>query len=554
MRVRWVAAGVVALLVPMVNPSASRSDGVAAAVPANCQPGRPAVAFVAATGTLVTPRAASPPIPCGGSTGFAAHESRIAASGKGLVFSPATGPTGPTAIAFSQDAGQHWRVAGPTGANDDNLYVDARTGRVFWIIFNADSANPQQHGIAYSDDGGATWTMSKTGACCAEGENSRAMTGARRTSVAQSGYPNVVYVCSNSSLVGGIGYPAGARVCSKSLDGGATFTVAGVLFSKPVAQHVECAPYGGDYFAASDGAYPQAGPNGALYVLVHCGTDHVAVTYLARSDDEAATWQILGGPSCGRGTGPVVVPNADELRVDAAGNLYAGWTKTTPLTTPARYDDTPMLQISRDGGCTWTSPMRMAPPGVIANSHHPENNAFQTGVASPYWPQPFTSYSWFMDAREPGHVAFALYGASDQSDRHWDAYIVESRNALDPNPTFWAAPVNDPAAKNMRSGARADEDSYGNEHVGLSIGPDGSAWGSFTDGTNGFAGRLLWPAQSAPASRPDGVHVAAAAQRRPGSLPATGGDELLAGLGLSFAAAGFFARRRLNRLHDRPRR
>jgi hypothetical protein len=159
-----------------------------------------------------------------------------------------------------------------------------------------------------------------------------------------------------------------------------------------------------------------------------------------------------------------------------------------------------MLQVSTDGGCSWSAAMPVTPPGVVANSHHPEDNAFETGVKAPYWPGPFTSYSWFMDAYDAGHVAFSFYGSTDPTGEHWDAYISESRDATSARPTFWAAAVNRPDL-NMGPGARADEDSSGNEHIGLSIAPDGTPWGSFSSGDceacGGFAGRLFWPRRSA---------------------------------------------------------
>ncbi len=303
----------------------------------------------------------------------------------------------------------------------------------------------------------------------------------------------MVYVCSDTSLFGGVVFPIGARVCSRSLDGGRTFATPTALFTKPVAHFTECASYGGEFFAASEGAYPVAGPGGVLYVQVHCGTDHTAITYLAVSNDEAATWQLVPASRCRAGsTGPLVIPDAQELRLDARGTLYAGWTNTT--TSPIRgvpFDDQPVLQMSQDGGCHWSTPIPVNPPGVVAHSPHPEANYQGTGFALPYWPEPLHDYSWFMDVAGPGQVAFNFYGTSDPTAQHWDAYVVESRNALDTIPVFWAGVAND-ASKNMRAGAFLDEDGSGNEHLGLSFAPDGSPWGSFTDGTNGFTGRLYW--------------------------------------------------------------
>nr|AAO91901.1 putative dehydrogenase [uncultured bacterium] len=130
--------------------------------------------------------------------------------------------------------------------------------------------------MAFSDDGGSTWTVAS--ACCLEAENSRLITAAPTPGGPQPvGYPNVVYLCSNTSLLGGVGFPGGGRVCSRSLDGGITYTIVSLLFSKPIPKYEECLPYG-EYFGASEGAYPEAGPNGSLYVMVHCGIGHIVAS------------------------------------------------------------------------------------------------------------------------------------------------------------------------------------------------------------------------------------------------------------------------------------
>jgi hypothetical protein len=451
-------------------------------LPAACDRSRPAVAFHPGTpdGAALLDRQPRPgPVACGATTGYAAIESRIAATDAGVVFSPATDAAGTTGVAVSTDGGTTWALTGDGGGIDDNLFADRDTGRIFWLKFKQGDATPPNREIGFSDDGGRTWTASE--GCCVEGENSRLVTappppGGEPTT---NGYPNVVYLCSDTSLIGGVVYPAGGRVCSKSLDGGASFGTPKVLFSKPVPQHAECLPYG-DYFGASEGDYPQAGRDGRLYVMVHCGVGSVVSSWLTSSDDEGEHWSKL-----------IPIPYADELRVDSQNNLYLG--RTNHDRPHPALDDAPLLQVSTDGGLSWSPSMSVTPPGVRAHSHHPEDNAFQTGGPAPdgTWPKEFTSYQWFMDVKEPGHVAFSFYGMQDGNDR-WDAYISESRTALSADLVFWAAAVN-PPTKSMSDGALAGQYSSGNEHVGAAIGQDGSPWGSFTDGTTGYAGRLFWP-------------------------------------------------------------
>src|SRR5207248_7577047 len=142
---------------------------------------------------------------------------------------------------FSTDQGATWTEVGTNGGIDDNMYADPDTGRIFWVNFKQGKATPPNRKVAFSDDGGQKWTVGE--ACCVEGENSRLVTAKAPEGKDQDrpkGYPNIVYVCSDTSLVGGVAFPGGGRVCSKSLDGGVTYSVPSVLFSKPVPHFSEC--------------------------------------------------------------------------------------------------------------------------------------------------------------------------------------------------------------------------------------------------------------------------------------------------------------------------
>ena len=472
-QIRTVVVVVSALAVLSVaGPVAVAAKPAPKALPPGCRALAPVVAYHPGALEAVTPTPKGGPVPCGMSTGFGAVESRIAAGAKGVVFNPATAKDGTTGVAYSTDQGGTWHIARTNGGIDDNMYADPDTGRIFWVNFKQGEATAPNREVDFSDDGGASWTVGQ--ACCLDAENSRLVTAkAPKGHDQPTGYHNVVYVCSDTSLAGGVEFPAGGRVCSKSLDGGVKYSDPMPLFSKPVPQHSECLPYG-EYFGASDGAYPEAGPDGVLYVMVHCGIGTHASAFLASSDDEAASWKILGP-----------MPDADEMRVDSAGNIYAA------LTSPI--DDGPILQISTDTGKTWSKPVEITPPRVTAHSHHPEKQAFQTTVSVPaaYWPDEFSSYQWFMDVKEPGHIAFAFYGI-EAGNADYGAWIAESRNALAHNPLYRAAAVI-PASTDVTKGAFADEYSSGNEHIGLSFAPDGSPWASFTNGDKGLVGRLYWP-------------------------------------------------------------
>jgi hypothetical protein len=325
-----------------------------------------------------------------------------------------------------------------------------------------------------------------------------------------TGYPKVVYLCSNTGYVGGLEPAAGARVCSKSLDGGATFTLIGVLFSKPVPQHPQCLPYG-EQFGAIDNHYPQAAPDGSLYLLVRCGGAAPDVTdteHLARSDDEGATWTFLH---------PVPLPaegslDLDELRVDTGGNLYLIRTDRTTFH--------PLLRISRDQGATWGPEMDVVPAGVQVGA--PENEVEHVFLSP---------HLWEVAVQQPGHVAVGYYGRPVGQTR-WDGYLTETWNALDRRPVLWSARLNAESI-DLTDGVTA---SIGNDFVGTTIAPDGTAWASFNHGI-GFAGRLVrtGPGRAGPAPRELG--------RGRDVLPVTGGTGSWGAVGVASLAAWLVARR-----------
>jgi hypothetical protein len=269
-----------------------------------------------------------------------------------------------------------------------------------------------------------------------------------------------VYWCGNNAL-----FVYVARECWRSLNGGLTWQQRSVLFRSGPSQRPEC---GGqpEQFNAGDGNYPEPAPDGSLFVMVQCG----GKTFLARSTDEAATWPIvhLHGK-------PLQIPNALEFRVDPAGNLY----------TVQRNGRKLLVRVSRDGGHTWSAPMDATAPGVAHITQ------------------------WFVAVRGPGQLALSYYGQrTGQSS--YDAYLTETRDALAPDPVFWSALVDDPRRPLLAAPGTPAKDDF----VGVDIGPDGSAWGSFyadcppdaakdpvcSDGqgfdpeaNRAFAGRLVWP-------------------------------------------------------------
>ena len=90
--------------------------------------------------------------------------------------------------------------------------------------------------------------------------------------------------------------------------------------SYPLPQHCQCGT-SGETFNDGDPNYPEAAPDGSLYVEVNCGHS----TFLARSTDEGATWPLVTSPS----GAPVIVPADGELRVGTNRDLFLVYQSTT---------------------------------------------------------------------------------------------------------------------------------------------------------------------------------------------------------------------------------
>jgi hypothetical protein len=579
-------AGLALVLAMAVTPVAARAVQPKLPTGPGCA-GRTAVAHYAA-GTLVEPPPAGAPVPCGVSTGFAGAESHIVATADAVVFTPAVRPSGtlgtgsapvpvgertqsnadPAGLAVSPDRGATWTFVEPGGLTwnptDHSDFVDPVTNRMFFEDYGpiplAPALGPEQEGpahIMWTDNPRQSQGWHHTAiptVFLPENPRFTAAPPPAHQAAAVKGYPNVIYFCANAN-VGFVSPVISGRVCFKSLDGGDSFTQTGVLFTGAVPQHAECGS-NGEIYSAIDGYYPQPAPDGSLYVMVACG----GTTYLARSTDEAASFPIAHAAD-GQ---PLVLPvppastgaiGSPDLRIDPAGTMFLMWTMVKGGMTKI------VLSLSSDEGRKWTSPLDVTAPGVAVDQ-------------------------WAM-AESGGNVAAAYLGRK-QDQPTLDAYLTETRNARDVlaggRPVFWSARLNTQPILygnsvqgsgylTLPAGLRAPfpppfgNQMFGNDFIGATIAPDGSAWGAFDqdcgpspdaagcvaqdDQTRGFAGRLLWPAAS---SSPTQASPPAAASRPRGvrgrQLPATGGSGpwpmlglvacgiALGGLGLSCRAKG----------------
>jgi len=445
-------------------------------------------------------------------------------------------------VAVSHDQGAHWDFVMPMGMtwlNDDNdAWVDHTTGRFFASYITADppGQTPTDQGkpvptaapatastfalsqLVTSGDDGRSWQYGQ--ACCEITDEGGFTAGPvppgdhRPGDQLTSAYLHVTYYCWRGSQ--DVPPQPPSEFCSKSLDAGTNWTPVGFTGRGVVPVHTDvCATpgslppstafTGGTQPTDEATGMPQAAPDGTLYMVLGCAPDRSSPVrfYLTRSTDEGATWPVVAH-----------LAHPGELRVDTAGNLYLlrapddAATKVCATAGTGSCSHSLLLSTSTDGGRTWSAEHNMVAPGIAwfekedsaLHGQDDDNGGWSCCV------------NWFYDVREPGHVAVAYtaHTGSLVANGPEDGYITETRDALDADPVFWSAFVNDPA-RPLKAALGFPPSAGGQQTntVGLNIGPDGSPWAAFAedcaptqnapacggrhDRLVGLAGRLAWP-------------------------------------------------------------
>jgi hypothetical protein len=369
-----------------------------------------------AGGVVVKLPGSALPVACGVETGYATSESTLAVSGDGtLIYSPAETEN---SMARSTGDGATWQITYPAveqptsfwNTVDPDLVVDRRTGWVFWSRATGPVRNegslPGNAGfwlaaasgfqVYRSSDNGRSWGTADY-STAPTGDWEKVFVGPPPpVSIGAEqpvGYRDVVYLCANSPLeVSGPG-----RLCYKSLDGGATFAVAG--YESPTASNPPdvCPPLN-----FNTGVVDSAG---TIYTPVDC--EHSAYVLVSRDEGASYTWI----PEPGAPTGTAISGTNLKLAVDDADNLYAIWTANGVL----------YLAVSRDHARHWSAPMMISAPGV----GQVDLPAIAAGAA--------------------GHVAVTYYASQDPSAQLETAYITQTADATDPRPLFYSGAINEPA-------------------------------------------------------------------------------------------------------------
>ena len=440
-----------------------------------CAPDRPAIAHRAGGVKTNPANNEIAPVPCNTNPRYRTGEVSIVVTKTGTVlFRPAwdasiTGASG--GFIRSADRGAGWESPNASG-NDNNMWTDPTTGRVFWI---AGSAR-----LEISDDDGRTWYP---GGRVLNFDHRQIFGGPPTASLKNQlrGYPNVVYAC-----VGHNPYK-----CQKSLDGGMTW---GPELDVPYPPEL-AAIQGPAHDCSAFGMQGVVDKDGTVYVpYTPCNRAYVAISH-----DEGGSWQT------------VEVGNTDlfgvgnlSLGKDAQDNLYAAWVVTS--------NRMPYLSISRDHGMHWSTPIMIGAPGIneaalaqlvagargqVAVAYYGSKNATIPFPASCFPVTPGVRARPATPAPAP-QVRTPVPTPSCPGDEQevWDTYITESWNALDAQPLFWSVTLNAPSQptwygcspmytgvtrwdENFTAGAGFTRGCYPGltlDYYGAAMGPDNTAW------------------------------------------------------------------------------
>lgn len=339
----------------------------------------------------------------------------------------------------SADGGHTWDDRSPSLGGvapahrlslDPYVFHDEWTGR----IFNIDLTVACSY-LSFTDDIESGWTTNPL-ACGRPVNDHQTLFGGPPVSSSPIGYDNLVYYCWND---------VATSSCSKSLDGGLTFSVTGSPAFHPVDDSGDepvrqCGGLHGHGVVGEDGT-------------VFLPKEHCRQPWLAISKDEGVTWTHVKVADDVAIFGPD--PSVD---VDSKGNIYYVYLNE---------DRMPNLVVSKDDGKTWSKPMMFAAPGLTETVHAT------------------------VDAGKPGSVAMAYYGTDDVKGKidkrkypltvAWDGFMTMSTNVLDKNPIFYSGTVNDPKDPLTRGdcGPRRCQDAV--DFIDVVIGPDGIPYASLAD-------------------------------------------------------------------------
>jgi hypothetical protein len=356
-------------------------------------------------------------------------------------------------VAHSADNGKTWDLRSPKIGNrnvhglsfDPYIYVDPRTDR----IFNIDLTVACSY-LSFSDDKGKSWITNPL-ACGRPVNDHQTLFAGPPVQSPTVGYDRIVYYCWND---------VGSSSCSKSLDGGLTFSPTG----SPAYPGVDPDAGGqGSNFCGGLHAHGYVGNDGTVYLPKgHCGQP-----WLSISKDEGRTWKRVQVANNGTST------HEAGVATDKKGNIYYAWLGRDRL---------PYLSISRNEGETWSKPEMIGAPGV-KEANLPGLDVGDPGkIAMVYMG---SENSPFRPAKNDNHGECTAVGSCQENDYKkttWNGYMTISANALDKKPVFYSGTVNNKKDPLIRDNCGPGRCRAVFDFIDIVISRDGTAWGAFVDG------------------------------------------------------------------------
>jgi hypothetical protein len=409
--------------------------------------------------------------------GLNAAEPTLGITEKGNVFYTAMQGNTVMDVVRTSDNGKTWEKVSPKLPNGTNahrlsvdpfIHVDEAEGanRIFNIDLTAACAY-----LSFSDDEGKTWTTNPL-ACGQPVNDHQALFTGPPVQSPTVDYPSVVYYCWNDVVT---------TSCTKSLDGGITFTRTGA------PPYPGADPAQGDRCGGLTG-HGAVGPDGSVYVpRGYCGQPFISI-----SRDEGLTWTRVQVAENG------IPDHESAVAVDSDNNVYYAW-----------MDDKmrlPYLAISRDKGETWGKPIPIGPPG-LKEGNLPSIDVTTPGKVAvaymgsenspggPKWPDTPSCDALSLECPYP----------EEYENVTWNGYMTISANALAKRPVFYTSTVNDKKDPLVRTSCGPGRCRALYDFLDVQIAPDGTPWATFVDGciavctteaprnqgAEGLAGRLV---------------------------------------------------------------
>jgi hypothetical protein len=390
-----------------------------------------------------------------------AGEPTIAFNKKGHAFVPAAeiAARNTVDVMRTTNNGKTWKNVSPQlgGENvhattlDPYVFNDERTGRIYTIDLTVACSI-----LSWTDDAGKSWTTNPLACGVPVNDHQTLFGGAPASDRPIEPYESVLYYCWNN---------VASSYCSKSIDGGLSFTPTGSPAYEGASSE--------DGFCGGLHGHGVVGPDGTVFLpREYCNQAYVAI-----SKDEGLTWTRVKVAKMRTSGG-----SDTSVAVDKAGNIYYMFV--------GGEDALPYLVFSKNDGKTWSKPIMVGAPG-LREANLPT-----------------------IDARGVGKIAFAYMGSEnvklkkeerDYTSATWNGYIGMTANALKKKPVFYTGTANnkkDPIYRQKcgpgRCGAVFD-------FIDVEIAPDGTPWAPFVDacvlvcnkgaptndGDEGITGRLV---------------------------------------------------------------